>query len=266
MMEGIGAVEKLRVSVATYNQVIFPHPENGMTMLALERKGTVLEDGSIDVRAQPFGGGVRILNSDSLKNILGEFQFDCERSNREKDFRILIPPSKWDEVKQYCLCHLENPDDPELETIPDRELVEEFEETIHVDLDPRQYTVRPMGFVVEDHPVWTGNWHARGYLTVRIYSTFEVQITDIELCKTMLAINRQYSDQEFGMRALEDSGRGGNGRVNTILTLPLNVVRESYLALPPEKRYAKIMVDNHKLDESVLVILDNVEVPQYQRI
>ena len=259
------AIDKLRVSVATYNQVIFPHPENGMTMLALERKGTVLEDGSINVQAQPFGGGVRILNSNSLKNMLGEIQFDSKRSKQEQDFRILIQPSQWEAVKQYCLLHLANPDDPQLETSPDRELVEEFEETIHVELDPKQYTVRPMGIVVEDHPVWTDNWYARGCLTVRIYSAFEVQITDIGLCKTMLAINRQYSDQEFGMRALEDSGRGGNGRVNTILTLPLNVVRESYLALLPEKRYAKTMIDDHKLDESVLVVLGDVDVPQYQR-
>jgi len=51
----------MRVSVGTYNEVFFPHPENGMAMLALERKATVLKDGSVNVRAQPFGGGVKIL-------------------------------------------------------------------------------------------------------------------------------------------------------------------------------------------------------------
>jgi len=57
----------LRVSIATSNQVIFPHPENGTLMLALERKATVLKDGNVNVRAQPFGGGVKILNPKSLK-------------------------------------------------------------------------------------------------------------------------------------------------------------------------------------------------------
>ncbi len=49
-------MNELRVRVATYNQVVFPHPENGVTMLALERKATVLKDGSVSVRAQPLGG------------------------------------------------------------------------------------------------------------------------------------------------------------------------------------------------------------------
>lgn len=259
-------MNQLRASVATYNQVMFPHPENGAAMLALERKATVWQDGSVNIRAQPFGGGVRILDPSSLKELLGEIEYDSERSKQEKDFRILIPPSKWDEVKQYCLCHLENPDDPELESTPDRELVEEFEETTHIDLNPKQYTVRPMGFVIEDNPVRTDNWHVHGYLTLRIYSTFEVQITDVELCKTMLTVSQQYSDQEFGVLALEDSRKGGNGRASTILTLPLDVVKKSYLVLPPEKRYGKLVVENHQLDESVVVVLDDIEVPQYQRV
>jgi hypothetical protein len=41
-------MNQLRVSVATYNQVVFPHLENGITMLALERKATVLQDGNVN--------------------------------------------------------------------------------------------------------------------------------------------------------------------------------------------------------------------------
>ena len=106
-MQATETLEKLRVSVATYNRVIFPHPESGATMLALERKATVLKGGSVNVRAQPFGGGVRILDPDPLKQILGEIEFDSERSKQEQDFRILIPPFKWEAVKRYCLHHLE---------------------------------------------------------------------------------------------------------------------------------------------------------------
>jgi hypothetical protein len=31
-------------------------------------------------------------------------------------------------------------------------------------------------------------------------------------------------------------------------------------------RYRKIMIDNHELEESVLAILEDVDVPQYQRL
>ena len=129
-------MNELRVSVATYNQVVFQHPENGTLMLALERKATVLSDGGIYIRAQPFGGGVKILNSKSLQEIIGDIQFDSERSKQEQDFRILIQPLQWEKVKQYCLLHLQDPTDPELESAPDRELVEEFDVTMGVELNP----------------------------------------------------------------------------------------------------------------------------------
>ena len=251
----------LRVSVATYNQVIFPHPENGTTMLALERKATVLKDGNVSVRAQPFGGGVRILDPKPLKALLGEIQFDSERSKQERDFRILIPSSKWDMVKAYCLRHLANPDDAALESTPDRELTEEFEETIHVVLKSGQYKVHPLGFVIEDHPVPTDNMDVCGQLTVRIYRIFEVRITDAQLCKTMLALS-QFSNDELKRQALKSK----SGRANTVLTLPLDVVRKSYLLLPPQERYKKITVDGFELDESVLAVLGDVGVPQYQKV
>jgi len=265
-MKVIETIGKLRVSVSTYNQVLFPHPESGATMLSLERKATVLEDGSVSVLAQPFGGGVRILAATSLQKIVGKIQFDSERSQQEQDFRILIPPSKWETVKQYCLLHLENPDTSELEVTPDRELVEEFEETLHARLKPNQYTVQPMEIVIEDIPVRTKNWYARGWLTVRVYRTFSVQLLDSEVCASMLAASQSCSDRNLGKIALEDAHQGGRGRANSVLALPLKLVTEAYLALPFERRYSRIMVENHSIDKSVLAILGDVEVPQYQRI
>lgn len=255
-------MDELRVSVATYDQVIFPHPEHGTTMLALERKATVLKDGSVKVRAQPFGGGVKILNSTSLEEMLGELRFDSERSKRDQDLRILIEPSQWEMVKQYCLLHLQDPNDPELESAPDRELVEEFEETMGVELKPSQYTVQAMGFAIEDHPVWTENWYARGFPTVRVYRTYLVNLLDADLCKTLLAASQEITDEMLGMRAMGNE----TGRANSVLALPLNSVMEAWLALPPEMRYRKIKVDGYELDESVLAVLGDVDVPQYQRI
>jgi len=265
---GVGEPDDLdlRVSVATYNQVVFFHPQDGVLMLALERKATVREDGSLHVRAQPFGGGVRILNPAALQELIGEIEYDSERSKQDQDFRILIPPSRWEVVKEYCLQHLENQDDDQLEAAPQRELVEEFEETLNVQLKPDQYTVQPLGFVVEDHPVWTENWYARGHLTVRVYRTFRVDLVDPVLCQTILAVSQGYSDQDLGMTALRESQNGGRGRANSVLALPLKLVTQSYLELPPEVRYQKIIIESHELDQSVLAVLDEVDVPQYQRM
>ena len=258
---------QLRVSVATYNQVIFPHPDDGVMMLALERKGTVMKDGSVSVMSQPFGGGIRILNPSALQKIIGNIQFDSERSKEEQDFRILIPHSKWELIKEYCLHHLEFEDDEDidLEAEPDRELTEEFLETINVKLHPGQYAVQPRGFVIENSPVQSKNDYARGQLTVHLYRVFKVQIIDSILCRVMLSISQLYSDQELGARALKDFEYGGKGRANTILTLPLNKVVDSYLALAHEARYRNLVVEDHELDESVLAVLD-VDVAQYQRL
>lgn len=231
-------------------------------MLALERKATVLKDGRVNIRAQPFGGGVKILNSKSLQVIVGEIQFDSDRSRQEQDFRILIEPSQWEAVKQYCLKHLEAPANLELESAPDRELVEEFEETMSVDLKSSQYTVQPMGFVIEDNPVWTENWYARGFRTVRVYRTYKVYLVDADLCKTLFATSQQVTDQELGRCALKNE----RGRANSVLALPLDRVREIFLALSSEKRFNKIEVDHHELDESVLAVLGDIEVSQYLRL
>jgi hypothetical protein len=265
---GTGAMPdlSLRVSVATYNQVIFPHPEDETIMLALERKATSLGDGSVSVRAQPFGGGIRILNPAPLQRIVGKLQFDSKRSKQEQDFRILIPPSKWEPIKQYCLQRLADEDNVDLEAEPDRELVEEFMETMKVKLSSRQYTVQPLGFVIENNPVRTTNEYARGQLTVHLYRIFRTQINDSVLCRIMLSISQLYSDQALEVLAANDFEQGNRGRMNTILTLPLNAVRESYLALAPETRYQQIIVENHTLDESVLAVLEDVDVPQYQRL
>jgi hypothetical protein len=83
---GMAAEENLRVSVATLNRVVFLHPENESLMLALERKAKVSHDGSVRVRAQPYGGAVRILDPTPLQTIIGQIQFDGERSDARRIF------------------------------------------------------------------------------------------------------------------------------------------------------------------------------------
>jgi hypothetical protein len=265
-MNDLGEIKQLRVSVATYNRVIFQHPDDGTLMLALERQATVVSDGSVNVRAQPFGGGIHILNPTPLQKIIGKLQFDSEQSKHEQDFRILIPPSKWELIKEYCLRHMKDEEDIELETEPDRELTEEFFDTIKVKLSPGQYTVRPQGFVIENNPVRSENVHARGQLTVHLYRIYEIQVVDAMLCRIMLTISQLYSDQELGALALQDFENYGKGRFNTILALPLDKVMDSYLALASELRYKETTVDQHVLDESVLAILHGVDIPEYERL
>jgi len=265
-MSDTAEIKQLRASVVTYNRVIFQHPDNGMQMLALERQGTVLEDGSVTVRGQPFGGGIHILNPTPLQKIIGKIQYDSERSKNEQDFRILIPPSKWELIKEYCLRHLKDEEDIDLEIEPDRELTEEFFETIKEKLNLGQYTVQPQGFVIENNPVRSENAYARGQLTVHLYRIYEVQIVDPTLCRILLTISHLYSDEEVAELARQDFENYGKGRFNTVLTLPLDSVKDAYLALAPEARYGEVTVDQHVLDESVLAILPEVDVPEYQRL
>jgi hypothetical protein len=152
-----------------------------------------------------------------------------------------------------------------LESLPHRELIEEFAETLNVRLVPDQYTFRPTGFAIENQPVPTDDANVQRRPTVRLYRTFEVEIVDVSLCQTMLSTSQLYSDEELGRAALADSRNGGRGRANSILILPMSLVRESYLALPFEVRHQKIMIENHRIDESVLAVLGDVDVPEYER-
>jgi hypothetical protein len=123
-----------------------------------------------------------------------------------------------------------------------------------------------VGFVIEDNPMPTKNARAPGQPTVRLYRTFEVRIVDEALCAALLSASQRYSDRELANLALLDAQNGGRGRLNSVLALPLFAVKESYLALPPGQRFTEIEVDGHHLDESVLAILEDIEVPQYQRL
>jgi hypothetical protein len=260
---------RCRVSVATLDRVVFQSPEDGTHILALERKATLVRDSgrnSVFVRAQPFGGAVRILNGDALHDLVGDFSFDSERSESEQDFRLLIRPADWEPVKQFCIHHLQDQDDSILESDPRRELVEEFADSLKISLQPMHYTYQPAGFVVENEPTPTDNVHAGRHPTVRIYRIFEVRIIDDSLCAAMLSASERYSDRDLETLALEDAKSAGKGRANSTLTLPLKQLVDSYIPIPPEKRYARRTVDGYQLDVSVLAVLPDVDVPHLQRL
>lgn len=266
---GVGATNdlSLRVSVATLVRVLIENPEDGNMLLALERKATLLnaEDGhDVEVIAQPFGGAIRIHDPRMLRTLIGEFHFDSEESRLEQDFRILIRPADWETVQRFCLQHLTNSDDPYLETDPRRELTEELADALAIQLRPDQYILTPWGIAVEDNPEPTTNMNARGHLTARVYRLFEARILDASLSRVMMTNSNHYSNQDLCELALGDARSGGKGRANAIVILPMERLREKYLAMSPEARNASILFRTNRLDETVAAVLEGVAVPKYR--
>ena len=264
---GIGATPdlSLRVSVATLVRVVFKHPLNGEWMLALERKASLHND-KVEIKSQPFGGAIRILDLDAIRDLIGDFHFDSERSRSEQDFRLFIRPSSWFVLREFCIQHLSRVDDPIIETDPTRELVEEFADALKINLKPEQYVSKPVATVVEDEATPTENINAGGIPTVRVYRIFEATIPDPSLKDTMLKNSESISHEDLCELALKDAQNGGKGRANAILTLPLKRITTVYLATPPKERNAPILFKENRLDETVSAVLDGIPVPKYQRI
>jgi hypothetical protein len=267
----IGATEELslRVSVAALARVLFPHPDDGNLMLALERKATLFEEENkplIDVKAQPFGGALRLHDLKSFQELIGELRFDSEESRAEQDFRIFIRPADWEVVREFCLGHLRQPDNSVLEADPARELAEEFADALGIDLKPDQYTYQAFGTVLEDQPSTAKNIYARGYPTVRIYRIFEVHILDSALASTMIENSEICSDEDLRQLALQDFRNGGAGRANGMLTMPFEEINDFYTTIPVESRNQPILFQTHHLDETVGAILEGAPVPKYRRL
>jgi len=268
---GVGATEELnlRVSVASLARVVFEHPRDRHPMLALERVATLRERESgqhVTVKAQPFGGAVRLRDVSALQELIGDFHFDSGRSRAEGDFRIQIRPSDWERLRFFCLRHLQGDDESVLEAGPERELVEEFSDALHIRIAPAQYRLKPMGLIVENEPTNTDNIHATHSPTVRIYSVFEARILDPTLARAMLGNSERYSDQDLDTLALQDARRGGKGRANAILALPVALLVNTYRAMSPETRNAPVTIEGHYLDANVPAVLGEVSVPRFQRL
>jgi hypothetical protein len=225
----------LRVSVATLCRVVFPRPGDGIAMMALEHKATLVssaQQSRVDVKAQPFGGAIRILNLNSVLSIIGNFNFDSERSRAEQDFRVFIQPSTWEAVKDYCLRNLDQENGGNLDSDPSRELMEEFDDALGFQLKTEHYAVKPVRIVVENEPAPTTNVHVAGRLTARIYRIYEVQLRDLALSNLMIANSEKHSQQVMRRLVLEDAQKGGRGRANSIFAAPLEEIRNAFLAAP----------------------------------
>lgn len=268
---GIGGTTELslRVSVAALVRVLFIHPDDDELMLALERKATLhkTEDGAtVRVKAQPFGGGLRIFDLDTVHDVVGDFHFDSERSRAERDFRIFIRPLAWPALREFCVQHITRSNDVVLETSPTRELAEEFAETLGIDLGPEQYVCEPLTILLENKVATTDNINARGVPTVRVYRIYEAHITDVFLAHTMLERSADLSHHGLSELALADAQSGGRGKANAVLTLPWKRLQGVYQAMLPTERNVPIVFEENRLDSTVAAILDEISVPRYQRV
>jgi hypothetical protein len=268
---GIGATSKLnlRVSVATLVRVIFKHPVNAERMLALERKAILRETKKghiVRVKSQPFGGAIRILDLNAIHDLIGDFHFDSKRSRSEQDFRLFIRPSSWPAIREFCIQHLRQAVDPILETDPERELTEEFDDALNIHLKPEQYISKAVATVVEDAAATTENIQARGIPTVRVYSIFEALIPDPALAHTILTNHNSLSHKALRELALEDARNGGKGRANAVLAVPLKRISNAYLARSPNERNTPIWFEDNRLNETVPAMLEGISVPKYQKV
>lgn len=268
---GVGATDKLklRVSVATLVRVVYKDPSNSEWILALERKATLHESKTgrhVEIKSQPFGGAIRIQNLNLLKDAIGDFQFDSDRSRSEQDFRILINPLHWEAVREFCIQQFNRDDDSILETNPGRELAEEFYDALGVNIKPEQYISMPVTTIIENKAMPTRNIHAMGIPTVRVYRIFEASITDSSVIQIVMENSEKISDQALYERTLENARNSGSGRANTILALSLKGITDFYSSIPLEECNVPVLYEKNLLDETVSLVLDGITVPKYQRL
>jgi hypothetical protein len=259
----------LRVSVATLTRVAFPSPSDDELMLAFEHKATLLADGNeprVEVMAQPLGGALRFRRLSGLQRRVERFQFDSGRSRLEQDFRIFIDPSDWETVRDYCLQELAKGEESDLESNPERELVEEFEDALGVTLLPPQYALKPLRIVLENKPRGTQNVHAPGFPTVRMYKIFEAQVVDAALCQLMVANSANRSAATLREMAIEDARQGGLGRANAILVAPKRRVCDAYSTLPIDARSEPLSFEGSIFNGNVPAVLDGIVVPAFETV
>jgi hypothetical protein len=260
----VGATEalSLRVSVATLVRVSFIDPHTGKTMLALERTATLRKNNGqseIAVKAKPFGGAVQIIDAVELRNLIGNFQYDSERSRQEKDFRIQIHPSSWEKVKEICREHLDGKKPAILDSSPERELAEEFEDALKVKITRDQYQLKQLGIRIEDTPRETDNVRAAGRLTARVYYIFEARIDNPEIIALIAADALRYSDEDLQKIAHADALQGGQGRANALLTVGMDELKQMRTAAGLDKYNETIQIAGHQLSGNVIAILKEDE-------
>ena len=175
-------------------------------------------------------------------------------------------PNSWEKIKDICKEHFQDKEKGIIDTSPDRELAEEFKDSLKIKITPNIYNLKSKGIVIENLPTKTDNVRVQSISTVRIYFLYEAEIISPEIIEMMLTNSKQYSDRDLQNFAFEDYKNAGKGRANAILTLDLNEIMNKYKSLSIERLNNPVSIEEYKLDSNVLAILNGIDHPKYQHI
>jgi hypothetical protein len=254
---GVGSTGdmNMRISAAVIIRLCFQHPVSAQPMLALERTATRRGE-QIEVRAKPFGGGIQILDLEAMRAAVGDFRFDSHRSRAELDLRIFIPPEKKDGFVEFCLEQFRSSQPAILDTLPERELVEELHDSLGIQVSMAQFKVQWVKAVVEGTPIPSSSPRARDVLTHHIYTIYQVSVVDPRLAQALFANSELLADEDLERIARQDLARGGWGRANAILALPWDLLQRAFADCSPEDRHRDLSLFGHCLTSSVRHLLD----------
>jgi hypothetical protein len=265
---GIGSTAdlNLRVSVANLVKLTFIQPKDQRTKLALERTATVMEDDGgheTIIRVKPFGGGVQIDDLVAFRKEVGEFHFDSQSSWEERDFRIYINSNHFAPIIQFCRRHLLG-QGAILESSPSRELVEEFYDTLGIELIAEHYQMHWSRIVVQGTPLPSGNPRSKGHPTVRVYSIHDVQVVDPEVIRLLINSCRSHYNEDLIAAAERAYLKGKSGRANAVLVLDYDELVAAYPELSWLDSDQVARFKGYDLEASVFAVLDGVDTEKYR--
>jgi hypothetical protein len=172
----------------------------------------------------------------------------------------------WQAVKRVCVEQFNQNQGPIFETDPNRELVEEFFDTLHIYLTPNQIFTYQGEIIIEEHPSSSHNTRALGYPTVRVYNVYENWIKDTQIIEMILENSRSITNIKLKEMALSDAKNGGSGRENAVVALPYTELVEFLSRLPIEKRIKRVAYKGHIISPSVFAILEGIANPKYRKV
>jgi hypothetical protein len=178
----------------------------------------------------------------------------------------MIQQDSWEAVKGFCLAQFRTTKDTVLESHPARELVEEFNDSMQIQLTPDMYRVNSLGAVIENQPAQTDSVRAAGSPTVRIYHIFEANLVSQPLIESILYNSARVTSENLREDAMKDEHLGGRGRANAILAMSLRDLKNHLNTIPPRKRGTQFLFKGEPLDGNVLAVFMEVDTPKYQGI
>lgn len=256
------AVEEfnLRVSVAPLARTILLDPESGRIMLVLERKATVTDHArphTVQVRAQPLGGASQILDPAALRERIGHLHYDGPESAENHDFRIMIRESEWEELRQFVAHCFLHPEHSPFETEPHREVAEELEKTLGLEISPSFFQTRAISPLVQNEPTPGCTPSSGQKQTVRLYHIYTLEITYAPLAGAILRQSRELTDEKLKELARRDlkPGQRDSGWANALLALPLEAFLDEISQLPGGLDESVLQIAGREICENVLAVL-----------